>query len=119
MSRRSIVTAALGWPLVHVLVFRARFGRMPEAAGPLDYVWFGLTGLIAAWVTIAFMERATSPRQRTTTILGTLLAAPMAAMGNLGGGLLGPIGVVLFGTLPFVLGAWGGWSVGRRTQTRP
>lgn len=91
---------------------------MPEEAGPLDYLGFGITGLIAAWVTITFMERATSPRQRTTTVLGALLAAPMAAMGNLGGGLLGPVGVVVFGTVPFVLGAWGGWSVGRRSQSR-
>ena len=61
------------------------------AAGALAYLW------------VRALLRGASPTWRRAMLLAAGVATPLAVVGSLMGGLLGPIGVVVWALLPYFL----------------
>ena len=115
MKTRWFFVAAVVWPLLHLVVFLARFRSLPPL-GQLAY--FVPTAVIGAFAVHFLMLRSRSAMQTTSLLFGTLLFAPLAFFGNLVGGLLGPIGMTLYGAAPLTAGAALGWLFGKRFNRR-
>lgn len=108
-----VIAAALVWPVLHVVVFTMRFGEIPVSDAFSDLLLFLPTGFAAALVLRVFLRKAEPGCSSWMIILGVVAALPFAFLGNLMGGLLGPLGVTIFGVVPILIGAGGGWVIGR------
>jgi hypothetical protein len=106
MANKWIVGATVLWMAAHVVGFIVRFGQLPP--DPMQVILFAPTAVIGAWLVCLLVERSSSRDQVTWTLLGAGLMLPLAFLGNIAGGLLGPIGVTLYGLVPLVAGAFGG-----------
>lgn len=104
-----IVGGGLAWPIVHLAVYLARFGSLPAA--PVETALFIPTGAIGGWFVHRLLSRSVGS-QKKLVIVTTLLSLPIAVVGNLGGGLLGPVGVTLFGVVPIIALSGTGWLIG-------
>jgi branched-subunit amino acid transport protein len=111
MKKRWIALAVVAWPLAHLVLFLIRFQRLPPL---VELVYFMPTGLFGALAVHVLMSRSKSAGQTTSIVLGALLLAPFAMLGNLLGGLLGPVGVTVYGLVPLTTGAVLGWLFGKR-----
>ena len=111
MKKRWIALVATLWPLGHLLLFLARFQHRPPL---LELVYFVPTGLLGALAVHFLILRSRSAGQTTSTVFGALLMSPFAMAGNLLGGLLGPVGITLYGLAPLTAGAVLGWLFGKR-----
>jgi len=111
MKKRWIALAVVVWPLGHLLLFLIRFQRLPPLG---ELVYFMPTGLLGALGVHLLVSRSGSPGQTTSIVLGAVLLAPFAMLGNLLGGLMGPVGVTVYGLVPLTTGAVLGWLFGKR-----
>ncbi len=112
-----VIAAAFVWPVLHVVVFTMRFGEIPVAEALSDLLLFLPTGFAAALALRILLRRAEPGFRSWMIILGVSAALPFAFLGNLMGGLLGPVGVTIFGVAPILIGAGAGWVVGRLRAT--
>lgn len=111
MKKRWIALAVVVWPLGHLLLFLIRFQRLPPLG---ELVYFMPTGLLGALGVHLLVSRSGSPGQTRSIVLGAVLLAPFAMLGNLLGGLMGPVGVTVYGLVPLTTGAVLGWLFGKR-----
>lgn len=115
MKKRWILLAIVLWPALHFSVFLLRFRRLP----PLwELLYFVPTGLLAALAVSGLMSRSRSAMQTASTLFGALAFAPIALVGNVMGGLLGPVGITVYGLVPLTAGATLGWLFGKRFPPR-
>ena len=102
------------WPIIHVVVFLVRFGRLPTTDGS----WLGLEflpmGFVGAYVVLNLIEKAESAAQKWLVAAGYLLISPVAFTLSLGGGLIihPVIGATLLGGGALAIGSWAGSVVG-------
>ena len=96
-----------------VLTFYFRFGSWNTTATFAEYLFFFLAGALGGSTLIYFLNRQESARARWIVLVMFLLASPLALFAMLGGGLLGPIGVLVFPQIPWALFTWIGSLVGR------
>lgn len=111
MKKRWIALGVVVWPLGHLLLFLIRFQRLPPLG---ELVYFMPTGLLGALGVHLLVSRSGSPGQTRSIVLGAVLLAPFAMLGNLLGGLMGPVGVTVYGLVPLTTGAVLGWLFGKR-----
>jgi hypothetical protein len=105
----------LSWPFIHVIVFYLRFKSLPIDG--LTTAWvFAPMGLLSGILLLRFLDKTTSRGRRWSTIVGYLLAFPLAFIGSLIAGLASPVAVTLGGGLPLALGAWAGFAFGARYE---
>ena len=99
-----LIFLSLIWPLVQVLIFSLRFQRLP------DNIWESLyflpMGLISAAFLLFMLGKTAVRTTHVSTVVGYLVACPLALVGGLGGGLvLQPLlGGTLFGAVPLMVG---------------
>ena len=104
---------SLIWPLMQILIFSLRFQRLP------DNIWESLyflpMGILSAAFLLFLMDKTADRTARVSTVVGYLVACPIALVGGLSGGLiLSPLlGVTLFGAVPLMLGTAVGYSMGQ------
>ena len=110
-----IIPVAFAWPLLQLIVGVARFGRLPPPDRIADSLVFFPMGLLSAAVLCFLMHRATSRQRKLSTLVGYLGVSPCALVGSLLSGLMypQPWGTLLYGAIPLVLGAIGGYLVGK------
>lgn len=115
MKRPSLVwliNLTVLWPLVQVLIFRLRFGRLP----PLfpDSLVFAPMGFLSGFFLLALLGRTQNRTTRISAVVGYLVACPIAIVGALGGGLMLPplLGVTIFGAVPLIAGTAVGYWLG-------
>ena len=108
-----VIVAALVWSVLHVVVFTMRFGEIPVTEALSDLLLFLPTGFVAALALRMLLQRTGAGFPSWMIILGVIAALPFAFVGNLMGGLLGPVGVTIFGVAPILIGAGVGWVIGR------
>jgi hypothetical protein len=102
----------LVYPVVQVLIYLYRFGQLNTLASPLDYLMYFAAGLAGALLLIFFLRRSRKRAGRWVIVAAYLLAAPLAVAGMVGGGLLGPVGVILFSFVPWAVFMWIGYLAG-------
>ena len=109
----AVVGLTLLWPGVQLLVFWLRFGRLPPG-GAADALVFLPLGLVTAAGLVLLLRRARSRKQAVWTLVGYAVAAPLALVGSLAGGLLlpGAVGALIGGALPLAVGAVLGFLAG-------
>lgn len=121
MRRRRVVVwlalLTLLWPGLQLGLFLLRFQRLPPG-GVAEGLVFAPMGAVAGAALLVLVGRARGARQRRATIIGYLLASPLALLGSLLGGLVLPpvIGALLFGATPLVAGAAIGYALGGRSR---
>lgn len=109
----------LHFPILQAVVYYARFGMRNPYAPLFDYVLFFLGGTLGAFILIALLRRSPTRAAKWSVGLAFLLATPLAFIGSLGGGLLGPLGVVLLPALIWgVFTAIGYWIGGLIAKAR-
>jgi len=84
--------------LLFQVMFLLRFGSLNLTFNVLDLVII-LVGIFS--VALLFFCMRKLPAKQSWMILPFLLAVPLAYIGALGGGLLGAIGILIFGLVPF------------------
>ena len=111
----AVVLLTLLWPLLQLLVFALRFGRLPPG-GAAEALVFLPMGLVSAVALVVLLRRSGSLRQAVWTVIGYAVAAPLALVGSLAGGLIlpGALGALVGGAPPLVLGAVLGYLAGAR-----
>ena len=105
--------------LAQMLFYFIRFKELNSQATFEEYILFFVSGLLGGLILLFFLNRQTSLTGRRTVWIGFLLAAPLALILMLAGGLLGPLGVLIIPQIPWALFAWiasliGHWLTRRR-----
>ena len=100
--------------VTQTITFQARFGHPNTDGSFMDYVLFFLSGSLGGLVLIFFLNRQRTAAERWVVVVAFLLVSPLALLMMLGGGLLGPLGVLGFPLICWVLVTWvgsllGGW----------
>ena len=97
-------------PVAQAFEYYFRFERWNTEATITEYVLFFLAGTLGGVILIFFMNRQASTRRRWVVLIAFLLASWIALIMMIAGGLLGPIGVLLFPQIPWALftgiGSW-------------
>ena len=96
-----------------VVTFYLRFGRWNTEATFVEYLFFFLAGALGGSILIFFLNRQTTARGRWIVLVIFLLVTPVALFLMVGGGLLGPLGILLFPQIPWALFTWLGSLLGR------
>ena len=106
----------VAWPVLHVAVYRARFGRLPEGGLRAGLVFLPMS-LVAGVALVALLLWRPTPPQRRGVVLGYLVAAPVAFIGSLLGPLVLPVlaGTLVGGALPLLVGMALGLRASRGT----
>ena len=98
---------------VQIITFYVRFGRWNSDANLTDYLFFFFAGALGGLSLTFFLNRQASIARRWVVLVAFLLASPIALFMMLGGGLLGPLGTLIFPQIPWVLFTWLGSLLGR------
>ncbi len=96
-----------------VVTFYLRFGRWNTEATFMEYLFFFLAGSLGGTILIFFLNRQSTGRGRWVVLIIFLLVSPVALFLMVGGGLLGPLGVLIFPQIPWALFTWLGSLLGR------
>lgn len=101
-----------------VLTYYFRFGQLNPYASWLEYVWFFLSGTLGGLILIFFLNRQSAHKAWWSVLAAFVLAAPVAMLFMVGGGLLGFLGILLFPQLPWFIFTWLGSRVGEFLSRR-
>jgi len=113
-SWRWVLGVGLFSVAAQILLFYARFGHWNTYSSFTDYLLFFLAGALGGWILTFFLNRQFSSANRWAVWIAFLLAIPIALLMMLAGGLLGPLGVLIFPQIPWAIFTWVGSWVGRR-----
>lgn len=86
--------------LLHQLLFLSRFGRLNPQLTLTDLGLF-IVSAIAVWFFVRTLTQLSSTRSRTALSTAFVISLLLSVITSLAGGLLGIIGVIIFGLLPF------------------
>lgn len=138
-----LIIIVVGWLIALFGVSLLRFHGLPRTNAGLDFwqivsggVGFALLGAVSGWFTLWLARRQDLRQVRIGTLLGYILAAPVAFVSGLLGPLafevfapvhlpqwvtylaLFPVGVLLAGMVPLVVGAALGFALGSAVARR-
>lgn len=102
---------ALVWGLYYYLIFQliylVRFGAFNASFSTID-IFLYVNGVLSVTLYVYFGQK--SGGKWGLLCIPFVIALPVSLVGSLGGGLLGPVGTVIFGLVPFVIalpvGSW-------------
>ena len=103
--------------VAQIATFYMRFRRWNTDSSFVDYLLFFLAGALGGLILVYFLNNQTTSAQRWVVLVTFLLASPIAMLFMLAGGLLGPLGVLIFPQFPWALVTWIGSLIGRRILT--
>ena len=86
--------------LLFQAMFVYRFGHLNISFGVLD-AFIVLVGILSVLLLFYFLKKL--PRGRRWLLAVFFVTVPFAYIGALGGGLLGALGLVVFGMVPFLV----------------
>lgn len=99
--------------ILQVLLFFLRFNSLnPDAAG-VDYLYFFIGGTLVGLGLVYFLRRSETKGAYRGTLIGFIVGIPFALFGMLIGGLVGPVGSILFSMSPGIFVTGLGYFLGR------
>jgi len=106
------IILALIWAVVQTAVFVLRFNKLPPLG---EALYFVPMGILSGGFLIFLIQKAANRVTRIATIIGYLIACPVAFLGSLGGGLIFHplIGATIMGSIPLILGSVTGYGLGK------
>ena len=96
-----------------LITYFLRFGRWNTESPFSDYVYFFLSGALGGSILIFFLNRHETSKGRWMVLVAFLLISPLSILVMLGGGLFGPLGILMWPQIPWGLFAWLGSLLGR------
>ena len=99
--------------LAQVVTYTLRFERLNTESPFADYIFFFLSGTIGGFILIFFLNRQQTRKGRWIVLIVFLLIAPISLFLMLGGGLFGPLGLLILPQIPWLLFTWLGSLLGR------
>jgi hypothetical protein len=100
------------YPVLQIFIFVFRFKKLNTLGSPWDYLLFFVAGFAGALLLIFFLHRSRTKAGRWIILGAYLLAVPLALAGMIAGGVLGPVGIILFSFMPWALFMWLGYLAG-------
>ena len=107
------IVIGLLFPILQGAIYYIRFGILNPYAPLIDYILFFLAGTLGGLVLIALLQRSHTKAAKWSVIVAYLLGTPIAFLGSLGGGLFGPVGVILLPVIIWAIFTAIGFGVGR------
>ena len=98
---------------LQLIIFYARFGRWNTDAPLIDYLWLFIGGWLGGWLLITTLNKQNEKAAWWSVLAAFLVATPISLAFSIAGGMLGPVGVVVFPLIPWALGLWIGTLIGR------
>ena len=99
--------------LAQVITYTLRFERLNTESPFADYIFFFLSGTIGGFILIFFLNRQPTRKGRWIVLAAFLLISPLSLLVMLGGGLFGPLGLLIWPQIPWALFTWIGSLLGR------
>jgi hypothetical protein len=103
----------LAFPVLQIAFYYLRFAELDPFTPWLDYLWYFLAGVAGALLLILLLQRSRTTLQKWIVLLAFLIAAPISTLMMRSGGVLGPLGMILFPLLNWLLFCGFGFLVGR------
>ncbi|MFK7804886.1 MAG: hypothetical protein AB8G95_24855 [Anaerolineae bacterium] len=102
------------WPIINLIIFFARFGRMTWQL-IAESITFAPLGLLSALVLFAFLNNAKSKGHVFSVGGGYILFMPIAFIAALASGLVLPplVGPAIYGIIPLTIGMTAGFYFGK------
>lgn len=83
-------------------IYLVRFKELNTQVNMLD-LYLVVVGILSVWLFMFFRSKMHSKKARIALFVAFILAVPIASVGALLGGLLGPIGILAYGLIPFAV----------------
>ncbi len=107
------LAVGLLFPVLQVVIFLIRFGRLDTEAPITDYLLFFLAGSLIGVALIYFLRRSETQSVFNATLVAFIISLPFALFGMVVGGVVGVVGIFLLGVSPAVFITGVGYFIGR------
>ena len=107
------LAVGVAFPLLQVIIFLIRFGRLDTQAPPADYLLFFLGGAFAGVGLIYFLRRSQTRGTFRAVIVAFIISVPFALFGMVMGGMIGLVGALILGVSPSIFITAVGYFAGR------
>jgi hypothetical protein len=96
-----------------IITYVLRFGSWNAESPFSDYLLFFMSGALGGFVLFFFLNNQETRKGRWIVLAAFLLISPVALLVMLGGGLFGPLGILMWPQIPWALFAWLGSQLSR------
>ena len=103
----------LAFPILQALIFLIRFNTLTAGASATDYIFFFIGGSLIGLALIAALRRCETRGAYRAALIGFAIGLPFALFGMVIGGMLGPVGGIIFSVSPGVFFILVGFLIGR------
>ena len=107
-----IVAVGVLFVVLQVLLYFFRFNSLNPDAPASDYLFFFIGGVIIGLGLIYLLRRSENKATYRGTLIGFVIGIPFALFGMLLGGLVGPLGSILFSMSPGIFMTTVGYFLG-------
>lgn len=104
--------------LAQMITYYLRFRRWNTESPFADYFFFFLAGTLGGFILIFFLNRQETRKGRWIVLAAFLLISPLSMLVMLGGGLFGPLGLMIWPQIPWLIFIWLASLLGR-SMSRP
>ena len=102
--------------LAQMVTYYLRFGRWNMESPFEEYVFFFLAGILGGLILIFFLNRQETRKGRWIVLAAFLLISPLSILVMLGGGLFGPLGLLIWPQIPWLIFTWLASLLGKRVS---
>ncbi len=100
-------------PVLQMVIFYLRFGEVNLDDSLFDYMIFFLAGTLGGLILVSFLRLSKSKAAKWSVSLAFILATPMAIIGMIVGGMIGPLGSLFMSAMLWAVITSMGYFVGR------
>ena len=95
-----------------MITYYLRFGVWNIESPVSDFIFFFLTGTLGGLILIFFLNGQETRKGRWIVLAAFLLISPLSILVMLGGGVFGPLGLLIWPQIPWALFTWLGSLLG-------